>query len=50
MKDSKTYLIEVNYTNGEKEQIELTTDRLKWSMDEYQRNRKTFNWKVISEK
>lgn len=50
MKDSKTYLIEINYTDGEVEQIELTTDRLDWSMEQYQRNRKTLNWKVISDK
>jgi len=47
---NKTYLIEVTYGSGEIEQIELTTDRLEWSMDQYQRNRKTLNWKVISEK
>lgn len=50
MKDSKTYLLEINYTNGETEKLELTTDRLEWSIEQYQRNRKFFNWKVISEK
>ena len=47
---NKTYLIEINYISGEVDQIELTTDRLDWSMDQYQRNREPLNWKVISEK
>jgi hypothetical protein len=50
MNNSKTYLLEINYNNGENDQIELTTDRLDWSIKQYQRNRKTFNWKIISEK
>ena len=47
---NKTYLIEIKYVSGEVDQIELTTDRLDWSMDQYQRNREPLNWKVISEK
>ena len=47
---NKTYLIEINYTTGETDQLELTTDRLEWSMEQYQRNREPLNWKVISEK
>lgn len=46
---NKTYLIEITYTNNKKEQIELTTDRLNWSMEQYQRNRESLNWKIISE-
>jgi hypothetical protein len=47
MKDSKTYLIEINYISGEKEQIELTTDRLEWSMNQYQRNREPLTWRLV---
>lgn len=47
---NKTYLIEINYVSGEVDQIELATDRLDWSMEQYQRNREPLNWKVISEK
>lgn len=47
MKDSKTYMIQLEYLNGDMETIELTTDRLEWSMDQYGRNREPFNWRVI---
>ena len=30
-------------------EIELETDRLDWSMDQYQRNREPFSWKVTAE-
>ena len=29
-------------------EIELHTDRFEWSMDQYQRNRDPFNFKIIS--
>jgi len=44
---NKTYLIEINYTSGETETIELTTDRLEWSMDQYQRNREPLTWRLV---
>lgn len=47
MKDSKTYLIEINYSSGGKKQIELTTDRLEWSMEQYKRNREFLKWRII---
>lgn len=30
-------------------EIELETDRLDWSMDQYQRNREPFSWEVTAE-
>ena len=30
-------------------EIELETDRLDWSMDQYQRNRDPFTWEVTAE-
>jgi len=45
----KKYLIEFTYTNGEIERVELETDRLKWTIDQYCRNRSILNHKVITE-
>lgn len=44
---NKTYKLELNYYNGEKELMEITTDRLDWSIDQLQRNRESFDVKVI---
>lgn len=44
---NKTYKLELNYYNGEKELMEITTDRLEWSIDQLQRNRNPFNVKII---
>ena len=41
------YKIEITLPNGPSYQIELTTDRLEWTMDQYQRNRQPLNWKII---
>jgi len=30
-------------------EIELETDRLEWSMEQYQRNREPLTWEVIAE-
>ena len=30
-------------------EMELETDRLDWSMDQYQRNREPFTWEVTAE-
>ena len=45
----KKYLIEITESNGEVSSLELETDRLDWSMEQYQRNRKPFTWKVVAE-
>lgn len=45
----KTYKILIEYLNGDKEEIDLTTDRLEWSMDQYQRNRQPLTYRVIAE-
>jgi len=44
---NKTYKLELNYYNGEKELMEITTDRLEWSIDQIQRNRNPFDVKII---
>ena len=45
----KKYLIEFTYTNGEIERVELETDRLAWSIEQYCRNRSILNHNVITE-
>ena len=50
--ETKTYKIHIRpcspFTgfDGDGEVIEITTDRLDWSMREYQRNRAPFIWDV----
>ena len=45
----KTYVVEFVHANGEKEIVELTTDRLEWSIDEWSRNRHIVGYEVIEE-
>lgn len=45
----KTYLIEFTLSDGTKEEVELTTDRLEWSIQQWGRNRNVVDHKVISE-
>ena len=55
-KENKTYKIHIRpcspFTgfDGDGEVIEITTDRLGWSMKEFQRNRIPFLWEVKSSK
>lgn len=45
----KKYKILIEYCNKAhgSEEIELKTNRLQWSMDQYQRNRYPFEWKLL---
>lgn len=45
----KTYLIEFTYTDGSVDKVELKTDRLEWSIDQYCRNRSIAKYEVINE-
>lgn len=45
----KKYLIEFTHSNGKVEEVELTTDRLEWSIQQWCRNRSITDYKVISE-
>lgn len=47
----KTYKIRITPLNENNKpyEIELTTDRLDWSMEQYQRNRDAFDWQVVDE-
>ena len=45
----KKYLIEFTFTDGTKEEVELTTDRLEWSIQQWCRNRAVTGHEIISE-
>lgn len=45
----KKYLIEFTLRDGTKEEVELTTDRLEWSIEQWSRNRAVVNHRVIEE-
>lgn len=44
---NKTYKIRIQEYGSVSYDIELTTDDIEWSMDQYQRNRKPFTWEII---
>ena len=45
----KKYLIEFTHSDGTVEEIELTTDRLEWSIEQQSRNRSVVSHKVLKE-
>jgi hypothetical protein len=45
----KKYTIEFTHANGIKEEVELTTDRIEWSIEQWCRNRHIVDHKIISE-
>tara|TARA_B100001287_G_scaffold7015_1_gene5363 strand:+ start:5370 stop:5543 length:174 start_codon:yes stop_codon:yes gene_type:complete len=45
----KKYLIEFTHSDGTVEEIELTTDRLEWSIEQWSRNRSVVSHKVLKE-
>lgn len=45
----RKYLIEFTHANGEKEVVELTTDRLEWSIQQWCRNRNVIKHEVLEE-
>ena len=45
----KKYVIEFTHTSGEKEIVELTTDRLEWSIQQWRRNRAIVNHEILEE-
>jgi len=48
MGDKFTYLIEIMYHDTHNtEVVTITTDDLNWSMNQYQRNRKPFEWEKL---
>jgi hypothetical protein len=45
----KEYIIEFTMSDGSVELVELKTDRLEWSIDQWKRNRAVSHHKVINE-
>lgn len=45
----KKYLIEFTLSDGTKEEVELTTDRLEWSIQQWSRNRAVVKHEVLEE-
>lgn len=45
----KTYLVEFVLVDGTVEEVEFTTDRLQWSIDQWCRNRRVVKHEVIEE-
>ena len=42
----KRYIIEIKYSDDKVEELDIRTDDIEWSMEQYQRNRTPFNWKI----
>jgi len=45
----KKYTIEFTHQDGKIEEVELITDRIEWSIDQWKRNRAIINHKIIKE-
>ena len=45
----KKYIVEFTMADGSKEEVELTTDRIKWSIEQWCRNRSVIDHQIISE-
>lgn len=45
----KKYLVEFTYDSGKKEEVELTTDNIDWSIEQYSRNRHIINHQILEE-
>ena len=45
----KEYIVEINYLNGRSFTKVFKTDKLQWTMEQYQRNRVAFEWKVVED-
>lgn len=46
----KIYLVEFEEINGNTHTFEFLTDRIKWSINQYCRNRYVSNHRILSEK
>lgn len=45
----RKYIVEFTHADGKKEEIELTTDRLEWSIEQWKRNRSIVEHKILEE-
>ena len=49
MSTYKKYIIEITHQDGKIEEVELITDRIEWSIEQWKRNRAIVNHKIIKE-
>ena len=45
----KRYIVEFTHLDGNKEEVELVTDRIQWSIDQWSRHRAVASHKIIKE-
>jgi hypothetical protein len=45
----KKYLIEFTHSDGTKEEVELVTDRIEWSIEQWSRNRSIVKYEILEE-
>jgi|TARA_R110002153_G_scaffold92084_1_gene223860 hypothetical protein len=45
----KKYIVEFTHTSGKVEIVELVTDNIKWSIDQWTRNRSVLKHEIIEE-
>lgn len=45
----KKYLVEFTHYGGEKEVVELITDKIDWSIEQWSRNRHIINHQILEE-
>lgn len=45
----KKYIVEFTDTQGNKEEVELITDNIEWSIEQYCRNRSIVKHEIINE-
>ena len=45
----KKYIVEFTHIDGVVEKVELTTDNIDWSIEQWTRNRQVANYKIINE-
>lgn len=45
----KKYTVEFTYLDGTKENVELVTEDIQWSIEQWRRNRAISNYEVLNE-
>jgi hypothetical protein len=45
----KKYIVEFTHIDGAVEEVELITDNIDWSIEQWTRNRQVANYKIINE-
>ena len=45
----RKYIVEFTLLDGTKEEVEFTTDRLQWTIDQWCRHRKVINHQILEE-